>query len=151
MQFILLLAVSVKFYAIDNRLSELMRVIRVEHPGSNLALPPQPVDSVGEQAAFDYRELRQILRDEIRAAYSDSPDDSEPEQAHISAIDETELRYRWDLAVEELEFLKGQDEVTTEELNNLVGMIARLDPERRTELMKRLNQALNRGEIQGTL
>ena len=151
MQFILLVMLFMQLESLDERLVSALQLDKHDPLGATVALSPQPADSIGERTATDYHELRRIVRDEIHAAQSRDTTFSAPQHSELPLIDETELQYRWDLAVEELEFLKGREEVTTAELNNLVGLIAQLDSKRRTELMKRLNQALNRGEIKGTL
>ena len=53
--------------------------------------------------------------------------------------------------VEEFEYLLQQEEITGVEMEKLLGDIAQLDPERRTEMLGMLNRAMNRGEIKGNL
>jgi len=124
----------------------------------NAILPPQDetvaVQAVqAVQAGLDGQQLRRILREELRQiASSDellvqtaAPDLKTP------VYDEVEMQYQQDLVLDELEFLKGQDEVLAGELDELIGKIAGLDPERRTEMFRMLTQAMNRGEIKGQL
>jgi len=105
-----------------------------------------------DPSQLDGQQVRRIVREELLAArINNSPaQNSEPVPAD-KGYDLVEMQYQKDLLIEELDFLKEQDEVTTMELDRLMGDIARLDPENRTELMKMVNRAMNRGEIKGKL
>lgn len=61
------------------------------------------------------------------------------------------MQYQRELVLDELESLKGRDEVASGELDELMSKMAQLDPETRTEMFRMLNQAMNRGEIKGHL
>ena len=70
---------------------------------------------------------------------------------HAPVYDETEMQYRQELVLEEMDLLKQQVDVSSGELDSLLGDIAQLDPETRSEMFKKLSQAINRGEINGHL
>ena len=109
--------------------------------------------SMAGQTGPDNQQLRLIVREELAAAlshYELAAQNSTPDQ-EPPVYDEVEMQYRRALVLEELEALKGQVEASNVELERLMGDIARLNPEARTELTKMLNQALNRGEIKGHL
>jgi hypothetical protein len=101
----------------------------------------------------DHSELRRLIREEFEAFRGDLAAQQQEPAAEPPGpiIDEAEMRYRRDLVRMELEYLKEQGDVSTGELDRLMGNIARLDPEGRTEMLGLLNQALNRGEIRGQL
>jgi hypothetical protein len=106
----------------------------------------------GMRTGADHSELRRIIREELQAFRGDLAAQQEPAAEPPGPIvDEAEMRYRRDLVRMELEYLKEQGDVSTGELDRLMGDIARLDPEGRTEMLGLLNQALNRGEIRGQL
>lgn len=103
-------------------------------------------------SGLDGQEVRRIVREELLAVRgTDSPaQNSEPVPAD-PVFDEAEMQYQRDRVTRELDFLKEQDEVTTMELDRLMGDIAQLDPQSRTEMLKMLNRAMNRGEIKGNM
>ena len=122
-------------------------------PVSTADIHPSPDNAMSGQVGSDDQQLRLIIREELAKALSQSElavQNTRPDQ-EPPVYDEIEMQYRRELALEELEALKGQVEVSSGELERLMGDIARLNPEARTELMKTLNQAMNRGEIKGHL
>ena len=90
---------------------------------------------------------------ELRAARQEwaAAEGREPDSAGQPTYDEAEMQDRQDRILSDLDYLRGQDEVSQAELDLLMAEIARLDPERRSEMFKELNRAMNRGEIRGNL
>ena len=114
-------------------------------PGS----APAPAATV---RGVDTAELRRIIREELQSVSLDWA--AEQQQANAAArpvYDEVEMQRRREQVQSSLDYLKTQDEVSQAELDLLLADIARLDPERRSEAMKELNRAMNRGEIRGNL
>lgn len=114
---------------------------------------PKQGEMVVTQTGLDSRQLRQILREELRGiARSDELQvQTFTQESETHVYDETEMQYRQELVLEELDLLKQQAEVSSGELDSLLGDIARLDPETRSEMLSKVSQAINRGEIKANL
>jgi len=110
-------------------------------------------NSIDGQTGDDNQQLRRIIREELQAALShiDSNSQTTNPNQETPVYDALEMQYQRELVIQELEALKQQAEVTGGELERLMGDIAKLNPEARTEMINMLNQALNRGEIEGHL
>ena len=110
-------------------------------------------NSSAAQTGLDNQQLRLIIREELDTAlrYRELTAENTTPVAEPPLYDEFEMQYQRQLVLEELDALKGQAKVTSSELERLMADIARLNPEFRVELIKKLNQALNRGEIKGNL
>ena len=155
-QLVLVLLLLVRLESQGERIDELARsAAQVEQgePVSTAGPQSSPVNSISGQTGPDSQQLRLMIREELAAALSHSElavQNTRPEKEPV-VYDEAEMQYRRELVLEELEMLKGQVEVSSGELERLMDDIAKLNPEARTELMKILNQAMNRGEIKGHL
>ena len=125
------------------------QVLEVDTP----AVLPASENPAATHSRTDAEELRRIVREELWAARSKRDLLAQITAAETPApvVDEAEMQYRREIALEELDYLRTQEEFTTGDMNHLMGAIARLDPERRRELFGLLNQAINRGEIKGNL
>lgn len=151
-QVVVLLALWAKVSSVEDRVDKLA-TSRGQIPQTEVTTGlPQP-EQLATQAGVDSQQLRRILQEELRVIKSNSEllaqnSNANPKQ---SDFDEIEMQYKHELVMEELEMLKGQVDVSSGELDKLMGDIAQLDPQRRTESMKMLNQAMNRGEIKGRL
>lgn len=152
-QIALLLMWTIKLDSFEDRMDVLTESTGQIQNSEAVVMTPPPDESVAAQTGLDSQQLRRIIRQELQAALNGSElaarnsatDPQEP------VFDDVEMQYQQDLIIEELDILKEQDEVSSMELDNLLGAIARLDPERRTEMFKMLNRAINRGEIKGHL
>ena len=153
---VLVLLLLVRLESYGNRIDELAQSaarINDSEPVSAADIQPSQDSSMAGQTGLDNQQLRMIVREELAAAlshYELAAQNTTPAQ-ETPVYDEVEMQYRRQLVLEELEALKSQAEVSSGELERLMGDIARLNPEARTELIKILNQALNRGEIKGHL
>jgi hypothetical protein len=152
--------ISLLFLRLDSIESQVDELAAGSAPAADLrplAGAGERTGGSGEQAGMrtgaDHSELRRLIREELEAFRGDLAAQQQEPAAEPPGpiIDEAEMRYRRDLVRMELEYLKEQGDVSTGELDRLMGNIARLDPEGRTEMLGLLNQALNRGEIRGQL
>lgn len=102
---------------------------------------------------IDSAELRRVVREELRAARLEwaAPARQEPDPAGQPIYDEAEMQSRQDRIRSDLEYLKRQEDVSQAEFDLLLAEISQLDPERRSEALKELNRAMNKGEIRGNL
>ena len=123
------------------------------HKGVALVENPSPGEKLVTQTGLDSRQLRQILREELReiARSDELRVQTSTLKPEIPVYDETEMQYRQELVLEEMDLMKQQTEVSSGDLDNLLGEIAKLDPETRTRMLQEVNQAINRGEINGRL
>ena len=142
--------------AYEARIDELvLSTVQINNSDSVSAALAQPSlnNSTAGQTSFDNQQLRLIIREELAVAlsYRELATEKIAPVAEPPIYDEFEMQYQRQLVLEELEALKGQATVTSSELERLMADIARLNPESRVELIKKLNQALNRGEIKGNL
>ena len=152
-QIVLVLVLLMKLGSFEDRMDVLAHSVGQLHENDLVAIVPMGNKPVVARTGFESQQLRQIIREELRALGNSNQvaaQQSKPDQA-APVIDEAEMLYRRDLAEQDLEFLKEQDEISPGELDKLMGDIARLDPPARDELFKMLNQAMNRGEIKGIL
>lgn len=155
-QLVLVLVLLMRLESYGDRIDALVQFavqINDSDPVSSADTQPSQDSPMAGQTGPDNQQLRRIIREELAVAlshYELAAQNTTPDQ-EPPVYDEVEMQYRRQLALEELEALKGQVEVSSGELERLMGDIARLNPEARTELIKILNQALNRGEIKGHL
>ena len=152
-QTVLLALLFLRLIAFEARMDLFTESTQKVSSTEQVATPSAQSKPVTGQAGLDGHQLRQLIREELQAVrdinasqYNDSASETKD-----PIVDRAEMQYQRDLVAEELENLKGKDEVTSGELEMLMGDIARLDPDARTELLKMLNQAINRGEIKGHL
>ena len=140
----------------EDRLDEILRStsqIDQNEPNAKPVTLPSEDNIIDGQSGPDSQQLRLIIREELAAAFDENEmmaRNATPAQ-EPPAYDEVEMQYQRELVIEEMQALKDQIEVSSGDLERLMGDIAKLKPEDRTELFKMLNQALNRGEIKGHL
>ena len=155
-QVVLVVLLWMKLESYEARVDELAQsaVQTINHEPVSTADPQSSQNtSMAGQPGFDNQQLRLIVREELAAilSYRDlAADNASPAKAP-PVYDELEMQYQRQLVQEELEALKGQAEVASSDIEKLMIDLARLNPESRTEFIKKLNQALNRGEIKGSL
>ena len=153
MQIALVLLLLIKLNTFEDRMDMFTESAEQTSDSEPVVSQPPQSEPVVEQTGLDSQQLRRIVREELRASRYTSV--LAPKNSTIGTneplVDEAEMQYQRDLVVEELEFLKEQDEVSTAEMERLMGDIAQLAPEARSELLKMFNQAINRGEIKGHL
>ena len=155
-QIVLVFLLLLKLESHENRLDEALRStaqINSNEPIAATATLPSGGNSIDGQAGPDNQQLRRIIREELAAAFADSElmtRNTTPVQ-EPPVYDDIEMQYQRELVLEEMQALKDQIEVSSGDLDRLMGDIAKLRPKDRTELFKMLNQALNRGEIKGHL
>jgi hypothetical protein len=152
-QILLIALLYLKLSAIEQRIEGAAQPSVTAEPDArhseqdNVDAPP------GGSQVIDSAEIRRIVREELRAARQEwaAAAGREPDPAGQRIYDEAEMQDRQDRIRSDLDYLKAQDEVSQAELDLLLAEIARLDPERRSEMFKELNRAMNRGEIRGNL
>ena len=153
MQTLLVVVLLVKVNAFEARLDETgqpAKPVQVETLALSQTASP---DLAATPTSLDGRQVRRIIREELRGlARSNALSVQTSESVSESPVyDETEMQYRQQLVIEEMDLLKQQETVSGMELESLMADIAKLDPEARTEMMKELTQSMNRGEINGRL
>ena len=153
MQTVLLVAWFLRLDAFDERLDQITRILNRLPAGGPALVGAADVSKSGPAPGVDGRQLRQIIREELQAALAGGdlsvPDEAAESEAPV--YDDVEMALRKEWIQEELEQLKRKDAVSSMELNQLISAIARLDPERRSEMMREVNRAINQGEINGHL
>jgi hypothetical protein len=153
MQTVMLFLLFMKIDAFEDRLDVSGKSGVQTKEGAVVTVIPKQGEMVATQTGLDSRQLRQIIREELREiARSDELQvQTSTQEPETPVYDETEMQYRQELVLEEMDLLKQQVDVSSGELESLLGDIARLDPEARSEMLRNLNQAINRGEINGRL
>jgi len=153
---VLVFLLFLKLESHEDRIDEILRStaqINNNEPTTKPFTLPARDSSINGQPGPDSQQIRQIIREELAAAFGDSElmaQNTTPAQEN-PVYDEVEMQYQRELVLQEMEALKDQIEVSSGDLDRLMGDIAKLKPEDRAELFKMLNQALNRGEIKGHL
>ena len=149
-QIALTLVLVVKLGSFENHRNTVAQPIPLQ-TSAKVAIVPDEPKSVADHTRLSEFQLRRIVREELlRVMPADAVVESEKALSQ-PVLDPVEMQYQRKLVVQELEYLKEQDVVTTAELDKLLGDIAHLDPESRIDLLGMLNRAMNRGEIKGNL
>ena len=95
--------------------------------------------------------LRQIIREELAAQPVRTS--TSIEQMHaVSGPDSTnsaENQIKRDIVVQQLEYHKSAGEISNADMQKLQMQIGKLDQVSRREMLRKLTQALNSGELQG--
>ena len=152
-QLLLLALMYLKLSALEERVEVAAQGPVAAEPADRNFVQDNAGAPLGATQAIDSAEIRRIVREELRAARQEwaAAEGREPDSAGQPTYDEAEMQDRQDRILSDLDYLRGQDEVSQAELDLLMAEIARLDPERRSEMFKELNRAMNRGEIRGNL
>ena len=114
---------------------------------ADVAAVPDESRPIADNTRLSEIQLRRIIREEIsRVMPFDNGVDTKQTLSE-PRLDPAEKQYQRSLVIQELDYLKEQDVVTTAELDKLLGDIAHLDPESRIELLGMLNRAMNRTAV----
>lgn len=149
LQTLLIALLYAKVDAVEEQVNQAAAPIAIEMPQP--VSDPAPAPPV-QSSNIDKAELRSIIREELRHAPLEwAAVQRENEASSGPFYDEAEMEKARNNVMRSLDYLRTQDEVSQAELDLLLADIARLDPERRSEAMKELNRAMNRGEIRGNL
>lgn len=151
-QALLLGGLYLKLVSLESRLDSVSRPL-ADAPANNAIEEADEPAAQETQGGIDTGELRRVIREELRAL---APllavqQGEAPAQGNDRQYDDADMEYRRTLIIQEMEYLKQEEQVSTADLDRLIGEIALLDPDRRSELMKMLNAAINKGEIRGHL
>ena len=154
MQTALVITLFAKIDTLEDQMKALTGPASPADASAPTLISPKEAEAVTLQGhGLDDSQLRRILREELQGiAMRDELLDQDSTSAPKAPVyDDVEMQYQQQLVQEELELLKTQGEASTRDLHGLMNKIARLDPERRSEMLMQLNQAMNRGEIKGRL
>ena len=152
-QTVMIVLLFIKMGSLETRLVKPAQPSEQTESQKPLAVTTPSDGRVGENKDLTGSQVRRIIREELGAisANSESLAANSQSAKEPPVFDEVEMQYRSELVIEQLELLKAQDEVSSGEIESLIGEIAQLDPERRSAMMKVLNGAINRGEIKSHL
>lgn len=149
LQTLLIALLYAKVDAIEEEVDRAAAPTAIDTPQPLSGPAPAPPVQVSN---IDKAELRNIIREELRLAPLEwAAVQLEKDASTGPLYDEAEMEHARKNVMSSLDYLRTQDEVSQAELDLLLADIARLDPERRSEAMKELNRAMNRGEIRGNL
>ena len=100
---------------------------------------------------MDDNQLRQIIREELGALLDSKPGPETKKDAIVAsnAIDNTEIQYQRELVAQQLEYYASVGSISDMDMQKLQGEITKLDEVSRREMLRKLTQALNSGELQG--
>lgn len=161
------LLLSFATLSINRTLQSLSGRIAVPEPTTEISTSSSGPSPAGAQGDRDIAlnpelaaELRQLIRDELRARGSFSIDGSAPadesasgsggsEPRDAAGIDET--AWQSVLVEQEIDFYINRGVISATEMSALQSEIAKLGPEGRVEAMRRLVGAINAGELDGRL
>lgn len=95
--------------------------------------------------------LRQIIREELAARPVHTS--TSIEQMHAfsgsGSVNSDENQIKRDIVVQQLEYHKSAGEISNADMQKLQMQIGKLDEVSRREMLRKLTQALNSGELQG--
>ena len=111
------------------------------------------------QTASDEARLRRVIREELARISAVAPETERAPGTAAGAASTTredeqasrEDEYEYMAVNDQLDFHISQGRVSQTDMLRLQHAIARLQPARRTELLSRLNRALNSGELKGRM
>ena len=97
------------------------------------------------------KRLRQIVREEVSSQIREyGASLAQPSiMEEPDPVSAAEYQYRYKLAMQELDYYLKQGEISDADMANLQLEISRLDPERRTQMLFQLTEAINSGELRG--
>ena len=101
----------------------------------------------------DYDQLRQIIREELRAQL-DGRSGSDKKMDAVIASDSTdtaENQYQRELVAQQLLYHTSVGSISNVDMQKLQGEIAKLDAASQKEMLGKLTRALNSGELDGRL
>ena len=108
----------------------------------------------GRYAPADERLLRAILREELAVYAEDfARHEAAPVQAaaRSGSYPDADARERRDRVAERLDYFVSVGRITEAEMQQLQLEIARLDPDGRQEMLRKLGKVLNSGDVEGRL
>lgn len=148
------LSINRTLQSLSDRIAATEQPGTVDNPQSGLSVPRdsrEPVIALTSELAD---ELRQLIRDELRAYafYAPGPASVVGEPADGRAGDASdETAWQSVLVEQELDFYINRGAISPAEMSALQSEIAKLGPEGRADAMRRLVGAINAGELDGRL
>ena len=116
---------------------------------------PRVADAGQAADALTAEQVRKIVREELRAQIgalaSSAGAVGMDSTAAPDPYDEIEYQQQYELVDQELDFFINQGTISDTDMAVLQMEIAKLDPEGREEMLRRIVRALNSGELDGRL
>ena len=116
---------------------------------------PRVVDSNQAADVLTAEQARKIVREELRAQIGALAYSAGAAGADLTAppdpYDEIDYQQQYELVDQELDFFINQGTISDADMAALQLEIAKLDPEGREEMLRRIVKALNSGELDGRL
>lgn len=113
------------------------------------AVPTSP--STEDQHSVDEKLLRRIVREELAAQLSLLPASDEDAVETHDPILEAEQQEQREQVEQDIAYYIGVGKISDAEMRSLQADISRLDKEGQKQMLSRLVQALNSGELEGRL
>ena len=107
----------------------------------------------GNELLAEHR-LRQIIQEELRSHLADMELNGSQQEAQRPSgreVDGAVVAAQRDFVLEQLDYYSSVGSISSAEMAQLQMEIAKLDARGRTEMMSRLNRALNSGALKGNL
>ena len=107
----------------------------------------------GNELLAEHR-LRQIIQEELRSHLADMELNGSQQEAQLPTgreVDGAVVAAQRDFVLEQLDYYSSIGSISSAEMAQLQMEIAKLDGRGRTEMMSRLNRALNSGALKGNL
>ena len=107
----------------------------------------------GNELLAEHR-LRQIIQEELRSHLADMELNGSQQEAQLPTgreVDGAVVAAQRDFVLEQLDYYSSVGSISSAEMAQLQMEIAKLDARGRTEMMSRLNRALNSGALKGNL
>lgn len=129
-------------------------------PTSTESFPPSVARSNGQVRSVSGNELltehrlRQIIQEELRSHLADKDLGSSQQEAQLPKgrdVDGDMVAAQRDFVLGQLDYYSSVGSISSAEMAQLQMEIAKLDASGRTEMMSRLNRALNSGALKGNL
>jgi len=147
----LILVLLIKVINLENQ-SNVASTDEQKSPSSEpLAVTEIPGRPIQPPRQLDERRLRQIVREELRAQLDGllAPATLAAEEEGPEPVSEAEYQYRFDAAMQNLDYYLKQGEIPDADMIRLQSEIARLDEDGRRRMLSRLARAMSSGELKG--
>ena len=153
-QFALLLMIYSKADAVSESLQIANFPTSIESFSPSVARSNDQIRSGSGNELLTEHRLRQIIQEELRSHLADMELNGSQQEAQLPTgreVDGAVVAAQHDFVLEQLDYYSSIGSISSAEMGQLQMEIAKLDARGRTEMMSRLNRALNSGALKGNL
>ena len=155
-QALLLILFGVRLFALDARLHEFTNsTVAMQVEATHAAKAPR-VSAAIPQGGLSVDEIRQVIREELAASGERQPQPSyqasvsaPPVQSNPPSSADTEMLAKQ--LGQDLDYLVSKGSISEAEMSEFQQRMARLPPEQRAQMRRKLTKAISSGDVEGRL